>query len=673
MNYQIPLDSFTSYHCSIMHDRSSAATLTFGTEPGWIIMETPGGAIGDCTLTPELYITADITNHQEYVLVLIAGFWSVDNSTDIPDLHIRFGILPKICTRIAFPVELLNSQVMFPRRTPVRLKMAVKGNRIHLPDLLRWGIGKEESVTGQRVDIEHFRIVSSEPSYPVPSCKFVDSLGQWGSRTWPGKTATVEALKTRLHDEVRTPPRRQYAHRSVYGGWTEHRFEKSGFFRIEHDGRRWWLVDPHGCAFYSTGIDCIAPWGACRVGGFEPLFSWLPRRTGRFRDNYRMRREWRYGNKRVLHFDFLTANLRRAFGNEWYPQWQRLTKNRLAAWGFNTVANWSDPRFIEYARMPYVKILGRFPKTERQIFRGFPDVFSDEYTRASRDYVSQLAAVRNDPLMIGYFLGNEPKWGFVDNLIVAELLLEQPGHFVTKEACIRFLSERYGGDIRSFNTAWGTDFYTFDRLQKPLIKAASFSDTARKDLRDFSARMIERFIEIPSTEARKADPNHLNLGLRYAYVGRNDLLFSGCRHLDVFSINGYRTDMRPDIRLAGEKTGLPVIIGEFHFGALDRGLPATGIKGVTDQSERGTAFRYYLETAASEPWSVGAHWFMLNDQSILGRTDGENYQIGFVDVCNRPYNEFIKGVQHAHRNLYDVAAGKTTPCSTPPKEIPCIF
>ena len=82
--------------------------------------------------------------------------------------------------------------------------------------------------------------------------------------------------------------------------------------------------------------------------------------------------------------------------------------------------------------------------------------------------------------------------------------------------------------------------------------------------------------------------------------------------------------------------GKPVLIGEFHFGALDRGLPSTGLEGVASQEERGVAYRRYVEAAAADPNVVGTHYFVLNDQEVLGRFDGENFQIGFVDVCHRP-------------------------------------
>jgi hypothetical protein len=69
----------------------------------------------------------------------------------------------------------------------------------------------------------------------------------------------------------------------------------------------------------------------------------------------------------------------------------------------------------------------------------------------------------------------------------------------------------------------------------------------------------------------------------------------------VFSINCYMERVPADkLRPLSEKLGMPILIGEWHFGALDVGLPASGIGRVANQEERGKAFRVYLETAAAE-------------------------------------------------------------------------
>ena len=117
---------------------------------------------------------------------------------------------------------------------------------------------------------------------------------------------------------------------------------------------------------------------------------------------------------------------------------------------------------------------------------------------------------------------------------------------------------------------------------------------------------------------------------------------------------------------------LPILIGEYHCGALDRGLPATGLKGVTNQQERGVMWRHFVEKAAAHPYGVGAHWFQFNDQFCLGRFDGENYQIGMMDVCMQPYPELAEAALETSRTLYRVKNGEQPPCEQEPDAIPMI-
>ncbi|MDV2687462.1 hypothetical protein RYX56_24250, partial [Alkalihalophilus lindianensis] len=79
-----------------------------------------------------------------------------------------------------------------------------------------------------------------------------------------------------------------------------------------------------------------------------------------------------------------------------------------------------------------------------------------------------------------------------------------------------------------------------------------------------------------------------------------------------------------------QKLGKPCIIGEFHFGATDRGM-FTGNMTVKDQVARGTSYADYIKDVLSEPAFIGAHWFQYYDEPTTGRSqDGENFNIGFV-------------------------------------------
>ena len=61
-----------------------------------------------------------------------------------------------------------------------------------------------------------------------------------------------------------------------------------------------------------------------------------------------------------------------------------------------------------------------------------------------------------------------------------------------------------------------------------------------------------------------------------------------------------------------------------------------------------------------------------NGRAILGRFDGENYQIGLVDVCMRKYPEIARGIRECHSRIYMIANGQLPAYNKRPEEIPAL-
>ena len=143
------------------------------------------------------------------------------------------------------------------------------------------------------------------------------------------------------------------------------------------------------------------------------------------------------------------------------------------------------------------------------------------------------------------------------------------------------------------------------------------------------------------------------------------------KSFDVFSMNCYRPRVPTDaLEHIGKVTGRPTLIGEWHFGAKDVGLPAGGMMQVTTQEDRGKAYRVYLENAVAIPWCVGVHYFTLYDEATLGRFDGEMFNIGFLDTCNRPYEPLCSASKQSHERVYAVAKGQAQPYVDAPEYLP---
>jgi hypothetical protein len=163
-------------------------------------------------------------------------------------------------------------------------------------------------------------------------------------------------------------------------------------------------------------------------------------------------------------------------------------------------------------------------------------------------------------------------------------------------------------------------------------------------------------------EMRKALPNLLYLGCRFDFhdfpaEGPKVAVRMAAKYCDVVSFNRYRFTA-DELRLPDGSDDKPIIIGEFHFGALDRGPLHPGLRSVGSQAQRAAAYSMYLRTAVRNPAIVGARWFQYGDQRVTGRFDGENYQVGFLDICDSPYAETIAASREMGQMLYQL---RTTP------------
>jgi hypothetical protein len=217
------------------------------------------------------------------------------------------------------------------------------------------------------------------------------------------------------------------------------------------------------------------------------------------------------------------------------------------------------------------------------------------------------------------------------------------------------LKARYG-DIEKLNVKWGTQILSWEALLANEVKPDKAK--AREDLTNFYAKISATYFRGVRDVLKEAAPNQLYLGCRFAWD--NDLVIRVSREFcDVVSFNIYgRSPLEKGkaIAMAGDK---PVIIGEFHFGALDRGQFHTGLVPVKDQNERAAAYTRYVTDALNHPNLVGTHWFQYMDSPTLGRTlDGENYQIGFLDNADTTYPELVAASRGIGKSMYGMRAKK---------------
>jgi hypothetical protein len=473
----------------------------------------------------------------------------------------------------------------------------------------------EHPIGAPKLEIRSIRVTSESPGDAVLDAgPVLDEFGQCIRETWPGKAKDLASLKQDWEKEDQARAAADFGY-CTYGGYKDTKARATGFFRCEKIDGRWWFVDPDGHFFLSAGSDVMTPWMETRTDGRSSLFQSTP--PAELQSPRRRERE--------AGASFFTWNLFRRYGSDWLPKWADRTVQRMDAWGLNTVANWSHNALWDSKKKAYAIPLGRWETAVNYL--GLPDVFSDEFLRnVDESARRQCESRKDDPWLLGYFLANEPPFPQKEQQ-TAQLILS------------------------------GQDTATQRELKRWLAEG----DTPERR-NEFVDRALERYIQVTSDAVRKYDPNHLNLGMRSG--GRpTDAEIRAARAFDVYSVNIYDYEVKADrVRRIAELTGKPILIGEFHFGTPGRGLAASLVQ-VRDQAERGVAYRYYVENAFAMPEMIGTHWFQWADQPSTGRFDGENYNIGLVDVTDRPYPELIEALKAAHRRLYRVHLGQEKPFS----------
>jgi len=485
---------------------------------------------------------------------------------------------------------------------------------------------------------------------------FIDEFGQYVHADWPGKLHSVDEYKALIAAEEQDLAKRPGpAGWNQYGGWAKGpKLDATGFFHPARHGGKWWLVDPDGRLFWSHGPDCVGPGHATTpitdrkhyfkdlpakdspLGGFYGTGSWAPHGYYQGKGTYET-----YG--------FGAANLLRKYGKDWKAKDAAQCYRRLRGWGMNTIANWSDSAIYLQKKTSYVVSIhfGSPSIAGSSGYWGkFPDVFHDGFRAALRKRMAaEKGKSAGDPWCIGYFVGNELSWGGEDSLGIGALA-SPPGQ-PAKKAFLADLRAKYA-TIDKLNAAWGSEHASWDALLAG--RGAPDKSKARADLQAFYTRAAETYFRICREEVKRVAPKNLYLGCRFAW--RNDRAVRASeKHCDVISFNFYTYSVA-DFRLPAGMDR-PVIIGEFHFGALDRGMFHTGLKPVDDQLDRARKYRQYVRGALRNPLFVGAHWFQYGDQATTGRGDGENYQIGLVNVADTPYPETVEAVRDVGYAMYE--------------------
>jgi hypothetical protein len=82
---------------------------------------------------------------------------------------------------------------------------------------------------------------------------------------------------------------------------------------------------------------------------------------------------------------------------------------------------------------------------------------------------------------------------------------------------------------------------------------------------------------------------------------------------------------------------------------------------VPTQDERAGGAAAAIANFAAIPEVVGAHWFQYYDHPKGGRTDGEDYDFGLVDINDQPYERLTAALAAANRRAPQIHAAAVPP------------
>ena len=480
---------------------------------------------------------------------------------------------------------------------------------------------------------------------------FINKYGQYKHSTWEGKITDdsqfAEAIEQEAEDLAAHPGPAEW---NRFGGFENGpKYEATGHFRTKKINDRWWIIDPDGCLFWSTGVNSAGKLVvATPLNDRDHFFEGIP---GKNSGN-----EILYSGSSYKHG---LANLYRKYGENSEAEYVAVTLKRMKSWGLNTLGGWSDETIGQYPdniKLPYtVYINAVYPGINDK----FPDVFDPRWTTNVENSIKEKAAfVKNDPYFFGFFINNEIHWG--NPLSLAKNTLEKDGVSVGKQVYVDLLQQRLTS-IDSFNEIIGASVGSWDELLNSVLNTQGLDIYALKDINvEHYNNMCEVYFKTTRELIDKHAPGKMYLGSRWHGNHKNIYNMTvAAKYLDIFSFNAYENEVE-FYPYPPESIDMPFIISEFNFGALDRGKFFTGLGYASDQRNRGEKYANFIQGALRNPKCVGAHWFMWANTTTAGRGNGENANCGLVSATDQIYYELISYMREINYHLYNYGTGNSS-------------
>ena len=334
--------------------------------------------------------------------------------------------------------------------------------------------------------------------------------------------------------------------------------------------------------------------------------------------------------------------------------WIGETRRRLRSWGFNSAGGWAlQPQLLELPTVINLE-LGR-----RARFHWFDPFAPETETRMNALARELVAPYKDTPYRVGYFSDNEVGW-WAGALFI--FYSSKPASSTTKQRWVELLRRHYDDDWSRFTAdfmppeevgSWTELLYT---TQPTHMKPGGAGIRA---VREWTGVVAEHYYTLAESAIHAADPEALFFGDRLPIYYDPAAVRAMAPHVDAIAVNynvdssdGWVADYFFDglRKLSG---GKPELVSEWFFAARENrsGNRNNGhLMTVATQTERAAGAAAATENFAAIPEIVGIHWFQYYDHPKGGRTDGEDYDFGLVDINDQPYQRLVSALAVANRH-----------------------
>jgi hypothetical protein len=437
-----------------------------------------------------------------------------------------------------------------------------------------------------------------------------------------------------------------------YGGFTDIKGEKTGFFHSEKIDGRWWLVTPEGNAFWGMSI-------AHPITGFS---------------------------KSAVTFAYK--------GDQ--EAWLKGSIERVRDLGYNCF--WTGPYCPERLQSKYVdralaekvfrdaKIPYVFPlpilKHDVEMAPGEkrPDVFDDSFAETVNKLIGEyVPSLKDDPWIMGYYYGFAP-WDrdyiWLNDLIERK---NSPG----RTRLLSILEQRYEGDIGELNRIYGTDFESFDALKKSgdlvyptWMRSYKIGHTTMptkpgskqlfEDGQALLGEIVEHTYRLAHDAVRRHDQNHLIFG---CYVKEASFTAEHWKriapYIDV--ITPQHVSKAFPIGQVVEALNMPALISDQPFGNVYPLPLITAAKapgGVPDHVDRLVLYDLLARRISQDPHYIGVDFCaVLFEQSHEDKAY-EIGQPGFFNIYGEPNELLCRMVVNFNQEMVGNLREPLTPAAT---------